>query len=121
MAEEQLDLFPVTAEILGLALVNFKIKSATREGGEVDVSLSGRINVGDIAQVTHQTWCKAISEWLVTIAGPYESSNYLYEAQAREIERMEELNIQATAMEIAAANKEKKSNVTKFGSAGNMN
>ncbi len=57
------DLFPVIPEIKGLGVATFKMASH----GSLEATLKGAVNVNDVAQLTRQSWQKAVAYWLVNL------------------------------------------------------
>lgn len=95
----QIDLFPVSPEIRGLSITEFKIKEGT-----VSANLNGVTMMTDVAAVTDETWRKSIAEWLVALCSNNGGmiDGYIDEARQRayELEREREL----TKAAIDAAN-----------------
>jgi hypothetical protein len=73
------DLFPVTPEIRGLGVQEFKLHD-----GNVRCTLTGQTLVNDVALLNDETWKKAVAEWLVALCGNGDIvQSYLDEARAQ--------------------------------------
>ena len=60
--EEQLDMFPVIAEINNLGVTKILFK-----GDEMQATLIATTNVNDVAQLSQQAWQLAVAEWLLVL------------------------------------------------------
>jgi hypothetical protein len=97
--EIQDELFPVTPEIRGLAISQFRVKD-----GAIDASLSGATLVTDIAMLNDDVWRKAVAEWLVNLCGNGENvQGYIDEARARAFEIERDREFARAAMDAASA------------------